>query len=382
MSKVLIYRNELLPFSETFILSEAMMLQRFLPIFVGLKRARGNLDLSQYPVITLSRAETYIEKIRRRAFIRTGRANGFVAEIRKQKSDLIHAHFGVDACAALPIAHSLKMPLIVTLHGYDIMRNEAHMRSWPETRIYLRRKKALWQYASLFLCVSEQIRRHALRQGFPEKKLRLHHIGVRRTEVPLSNKSRSENLVLFVGRLVEKKGCIHLIRAMSRVERSIADAKLLVVGDGPLRAELEQEAAKLLKRYLFVGAQPQDVVRAWMRQASVLAVPSVRASDGDGEGLPTVMCEAQAEGLPVATFAAGGVVEGLPENLRSGLPEEGDDEGLAEKIIRLLKDDKTWQHASDLGRQYIKLNFDLQKQVRILEDIYEDVITGYHGRLQ
>jgi len=378
MRKVLIYRNELLPFSETFILSEASMLRRFLPVFAGLKRVDDGLDIEQYSIIALNSSERLIEKVKRRVFLRTGRATKFLSEIKRLEIELIHAHFGVDACAVLPIARRLNVPLLVTLHGYDIMRYESHMSAWPATRTYLRRKEELWQYASLFLCVSDGIRQHALLRGFPEKKLRLHHIGVRSAEIAMHAELRSEKIVLFVGRLVEKKGCIHLIRAMSFVEKKFCNAKLVIIGDGPLRSALEEEAKRLLKCCSFIGVQPQEAVYRWMRRASVLAVPSIRASDGDAEGLPTVMCEAQAAGLPVVTFTENGGREALPAPLRSGLPEEGDETGFAAVIKRLLENDELWQSASALGRDYVQANFNLEKQVGILEDIYEEVIRR-HG---
>jgi glycosyltransferase involved in cell wall biosynthesis len=84
---------------------------------------------------------------------------------------------------------------------------------------------------------------------------------------------------------VEKKGCIHLLRAMRIVESRMPGARLVVVGDGPLRGALEAEARSALKRCKFVGAAPADIVRQWMLRAAVVAVPSVVAANGDSEGL-------------------------------------------------------------------------------------------------
>ena len=377
--KVLVYRNELLPPSETFILSQANALRRFQPVFAGLKRINPGLEMTPHPIMTVAHSDSWSEKAKRRIFLRTGYASRFVHTIAMQNPQIIHAHFAIDAGAVVSIAKKLSIPLIATLHGYDVTSTVDAPNTWPTTRAYIRRKKELWEYASAFICVSEHVRQQALARGFPEEKLWVHPIGVDLNECNHSEQPRDKRIVLFVGRLVEKKGCIHLIHAMSRVQQSIPDARLVIIGDGPLRNELEREAAQCCKEVLFLGQQPHAEVRRWMQRSRVLVVPSVRAKNGDSEGLPTVLCEAQAFGLPPVTFVTNGVTEALPVMRRSGMPPEGDVAGLSQKIIHLIEDDEAWQIASDAGRQYVKARFDLSEQTRILEDKYEDVIARYRA---
>jgi glycosyltransferase involved in cell wall biosynthesis len=377
--RVLIYRNELLPASETFILSQANALQRFRPWFGGLMRVGNGLGLSPHPVLTLCTPESWKEKARRRAFLRTACNRKLVRAIAKWSPHIVHAHFAVDACAVLPIARLLNIPLVVTLHGYDVTSCEETLRRWPTTRAYLRRKEELWQYAAAFLCVSEHVRRCAVSSGFPPEKLWTHRIGVPFYDAGEQVQLRDRRVVLFVGRLVEKKGCGHLIRAMVHVQRVIPEARLVVIGDGPLRRTLEQEVALHCRSVTFPGFQSHSEVKRWMRRACVLAVPSVRASNGDTEGLSTVACEAQAEGLPVAAFATEGVTEAFPEERRTTLPKEGDIPALAEQILRLMTDDWAWHEASIAGRRYMETHFDLAAQTRLLEDKYEEIIARPHG---
>jgi glycosyltransferase involved in cell wall biosynthesis len=377
-SKVLIYRNELLLPSETFILSQANALRSFAPVFAGLKRMHPGLEIESHPVFTLSHSESWPDRAKRRAFLRTGYANQFLNAIAAQNPQIIHAHFAVDAAAALPIAKNLSIPLIATLHGYDVACTDEATNKWPTARAYLRRKNELWEYASVFICVSEHVRLQALARGFPENKLWPHPIGVDLSERSLSGQTRDENMVLFTGRLVEKKGCIHLIHAMSYVQKHIPGARLVIVGDGPLRDELEREAVACCKETAFLGHLPHAEVKRWMQRARILAVPSIRAKNGDSEGLPTVLCEAQALGLPPVTFATGGVTEALPAERRNDMPAEGDADGLAGRIIHLLQNDQAWQHASDSGRQYMQSHFDLHAQTRNLERKYEEVIASHH----
>jgi glycosyltransferase involved in cell wall biosynthesis len=379
MRNIVIYRNELLPASETFVLTQANALRRFTPVFAGIKQVRSGLHLSPYSLVTISDSEQLHEKLRCRIFLRTGRAQKFQDAITVHAPELIHAHFATDASVILPLAMRLRLPLVVTLHGYDIFCNDQVFCRWPATRAYLRRKGQLWQYASLFLCVSENVRQQAVTQGFPQEKLLVHRIGVALEEMPPSPDLRERATILFVGRLVEKKGCIYLVRAMSRVLEKIPDAKLIIIGSGPLRNMLEYDAQSWRHQITFLGQQSHEQVKQWMRRARVLAVPSIRASDGDQEGLPTVLCEAQALGLPVITFATNAVTEALPPERRSEMPREGDAPGLADAIVRLIEDDFLWQGISIRGRQYIEGHFDVTRQTRILEEKYEEVIARPRG---
>ena len=89
-----------------------------------------------------------------------------------------------------------------------------------------------------------------------------------------------------------------MIEAMTKVEAALPSASLVIVGEEPLRAELEQLAAVRLKRYRFVGVQSSDQVREWYRKAWLLCAPSITAASGETEGLPITVLEAQAMGLP------------------------------------------------------------------------------------
>ena len=176
---VLIFRSELLPPSETFISEQARALRTFQPVFAGLKRLEHGISLPHDSTIAMSgESRTIRDVVRRRLFCESRYGPRFFKQIARERPALIHAHFAVDACLALPVSRRLRVPLVVTLHGYDVTRNEEHLRRTAAGRIYLRRRHELWQHASLFLCVSDYIRRRALVRGFPEEKLWVHRIGI------------------------------------------------------------------------------------------------------------------------------------------------------------------------------------------------------------
>ena len=373
MKRVLIYRTELLAASETFIAAQAGALKRYEPWFVGLKREKDGLDLDPARVITLTREEGLRDKLFRRLYLRSGIAPSFHQDICNLRPSLIHAHFAPDGAAALFLLRHLNLPLLVTLHGYDVTANDATLRQTTHGAAFLQRKGALLHGATLFLCASEHIRKQALARGYPEAKLLVLPIGV---ELPPHDPAeKREQIVLFVGRMVEKKGCIHLLRAWERVEAALPCAKLVLLGDGPLRPSLEQYARLRLKNVMFLGMSKHDDVRCWMRRVQVLAAPSIIASNGDTEGLPTVLCEAQALGLPIVAFHGPGVEEAVVADETALLVPQGDELALAQAIIGALSNQELRAALAEAGRKRAARLFDLQKQTALLEEKYEEIVS-------
>jgi colanic acid/amylovoran biosynthesis glycosyltransferase len=261
------------------------------------------------------------------------------------------------------------------LHGQDVTRFDTTVQKRWDGRIYLKHRHELWEQTALFLCVSNFIRERALDQGFPEHKLRVHYIGIDRDRFPPSYKSRDRELVLFVGRLVPKKGCQHLLDAMHIVQRTHPDARTVVIGDGPERGRLTAQAERLNIHCQFLGPQNSQQINEWLERAGVFCAPSVTAPDGDSEGLGIVFAEAQATGLPVVSFAHGGIPEVVKAGVTGLLAPERDHVLLASHITRLIEDDRLWSSFSSEGIQWVADQFDIRQQTKTLEDIYREVIS-------
>ena len=227
----------------------------------------------------------------------------------------------------------------------------------------------------LFICVSKFIRDRALEAGFPSEKLLVHYIGVDRDVFSPSASLETSQGVLFVGRLVEKKGCEYLLRAMELVQRAHPRCELTVIGDGPLRPSLEVLARELNIRCQFRGAQPAATVRESLRRARILCVPSVTAANGDSEGLGMVFAEAQAMGVPVVSTTHGGIPEIVADRVTGLLTPERDYHALADALSVLLEDEDLWQKLHLAALQRIEQHFDLVTQTALLENIYTGVIA-------
>lgn len=372
---VLVYRSELLQPSETFVLSQACALQKFDPYLVGRRKVDG-LVLPEDHVRLLD-TSSVLGAAKEAGYRLAGFAPGLLKELRELKPVLIHSHFGPDAVPGLRLARKLHVPLVVTYHGYDATMKDEYAREFSfDYRQYLRWKKKVQQEASLFIAVSEFIKGRLIAQGFPQDKIVVHYVGVDTSLFTADPRVEREPIVLFVGRLFDNKGCEYLVRAMAVAQRRVPEARLVVIGDGPLRGELETLAAELTTGTKFLGVQPHATVREWMNRASLFSVPSVTTESGTSEGFGLVFTEAQAMGVPVVSFATGGIPEAVEHGATGLLCGERDVECLAANIEQLLTDDAKWSSFSKAAARRVRSRFDLRAQTAKLEDIYESLLAN------
>jgi len=351
---VLIYRRNLLAYSETFIAAQSAHLRRYRPYFLGRSRMQG-IDLPE-DRMALSKKDAPLVEL-------TGRWPGLAERVGGASIRVVHAHFEGGGVAMYPLARRLGVPLVTTCHGWDVTAEDA--ARWPNPALrwlYRRKRRSLQREGALFIAVSEHIRQRMLVLGYPPERTIVHYIGVDTERFKADAAIERERIVLFVGRLVEKKGCAYLIEAMRGI-----DARLVIIGDGPLRSQLEAMAP----RAEFLGAQPGDAVKRWMNRARVFCVPTVRAANGDMDGCPIVFFEAQAMGLPVVAFASGGTPEAVADGETGLLAKERDTVGLAERLARLLDSDQEWGRLSARARARVESDFDIVKQCEKLETIYD-----------
>jgi colanic acid/amylovoran biosynthesis glycosyltransferase len=364
---VAVFRAPLFNASETFVRSHLAGLRRYRPVAVGLV-AKGEAGAPRF-LLTASE---------RLALTLLGRAGGVAARLRAQAPALVHAHFGTDGLLALPLAEALAVPLVTTLHGYEVSRTRARMLasgrlSWMRYALLERR---LIERGGLFLAVSEAVHRRALAAGYPAGRVITHPNGVDTGFFRPSGEPPEPGLILHVGRLVEKKGTAALLDAVAGME----GARLVIVGDGPLRPSLERRARSLglEARVHFAGAQlPAEVLR-WMQRAWLLAAPSVTARDGDSEGLPTVLCEAAAAGLPAVATRHSGIPEAVSEGETGLLSPERDVGLLARNLSLLLASPRMRDSMASAARLRALDRFDLARQIERLEGYY-DYLTGRGG---
>lgn len=363
----LIFRKRVLPWSETFIASQAGAMVRYAPVLIGYTRdASGAAYLAGRPQLLLREHSAFpaVDKLLLKSAGRPPRR--WLRAIAATSPTVLHAHFGSSALPSGTLARALGIPLVVTYHGMDITvaaRNEAEVE----------RRQRAFAAADRVIAVSRFIADAVRRAGCPEEKITLHYIGVDTERFTPGAAPRSASDVLFVGRLVEKKGVTHLMRAMQNVIRTNPDARLVLAGDGPLREALEREARERGVPATFLGVQPPAQVVELMRTAAILCGPSIADSRGNAEGLPITFLEAQSCGLPVIASTSGGTGEGIVHGETGLLFTPGDESALARHIRTLLDDHALRASMSVAARAHIERSFDLRSQTARLESIYDQV---------
>lgn len=378
---VAIYRTQILPLSETFVRDQALALRRWHPVLVG-ERLIERLPLEGLPARAHHRGPPSLpQRVAGAMWRALDRPPPRSARIlRTLRPDLVHAHFGFDGVEAWPHAKALGVPLLVTLHGSDITTSmdwfaRGHGgRRW--TSYPKRLAKLTEQRQVSFVAVSRNIHDAAIAAGLPPDRIFIRPIGIDTTRFTPTGRPLGERppVVLFLGRLVEKKGCDYLIQAFQAVREQVPGAELVIAGDGPERARLAAHAPADAG-IRFLGAVTRDQVQALLAQARVLCLPSITARNGDAEGLPLVILEAQASGVPVITSARGGVTEGIEDGETGYAFAERDVAALTERLLRLLTDDDLAERFSNAGPGFVSKHHDLQRCTAALEALYDD-LTG------
>jgi colanic acid/amylovoran biosynthesis glycosyltransferase len=250
--------------------------------------------------------------------------------------------------------------MLVTLHGGDVSKQ----KNWRGT-VLAERWTALVQEAAGFVCVSAAAAEIAAARGVPAAKLVVLPIGV---EIPEEPPLRRPAYHLFAGRFVEKKGIIVLADSIRRLRAQGDQTPLVCVGDGPLRPMLET-LARQVPAVSLAGWLPPDAVRARMTNAFALIVPSVIASDGDAEGLPSVIPEAMAQGCPVIGSNQGGIAEAIRDGETGLLVPPGDSEALANAMHHITVQPDLGAILGSAGYAHARTDLNARLQSAKLEDL-------------
>ena len=179
-------------------------------------------------------------------------------------------------------------------------------------------------------------------------------------------------LILSVGRLVEKKGFPDLLRACEQLKQTGHRFRCVIYGDGPLRAELEAliERLDLAGDVTLAGACSQQELLPALRRAAIFALAPFVADDGDRDGIPNVLVEAMACGLPVVTTAAAGIPELVRHDHNGLLSAPRDVDGLAAALAAVLDDPARRERLGTAARRTAVEHFDLWAGARRIAALF------------
>ena len=390
-------------FSETFILNELLELERQgtrIHIF-SLKRpddglfhadvARLNARVTYVPE-SVSRAPSPFAAAHREAFAsdprrylsalgvvarRPRRATlkhflraGYVAPLlRRYGIGHVHAHFASTAASVALHLHRLTgVPYSLTAHAKDIYRDGID-RGQLATKLLS---------ARFAVTVSDYNEAYLERLAPGSRVVRIYNGLDLERFVANGRRPAEPPLVLAVGRLVEKKGFAVLIRACALLRDRGRSFRCVIVGKGPLESELRDliETLGLRDRVELSGPLPQEQLLELYPRATVVVAPCVVGSDGNRDGLPTVLIEAMALGIPVVATTVTGIPE-LVEDGRTGtLAPPADPARLADAVERVLAEPAAMSALAEAGRKRIERNFDIRRNVERLRTFFDEPLSA------
>ena len=372
MKPIGIYLRTFPRVSEAFVIEQTHHLRQYQPTFM----ASTLLQETSLPHVALSQHDLFKLKQITHTLTRNPNLFGNYWSVLSNLA-LIHAHFGPNGVYAMALAEKLKIPFLVTFHGYDITLTRKAIWRTGKLLYYqlIFHEEELKRKASGFIAVSNFIRNKLIEQGYPQEKIIQHYIGVDTAKFSPSSQNADERYILCVGRHTEKKGIDTLLRAFARIAVKHPSVWLIQVGRGELTAELQKLTKQLGidNRVRFLGAQPHETVLQLMQQAEIFALPSQIAKSGECEGLPIVILEASACGVPVVSTYHSGIPEAVIDGETGFLVSEKDEKSLAEKLDILLSDRALGKKMGQQGRELINERFDIRKQTAKLEAIYDSL---------
>jgi colanic acid/amylovoran biosynthesis glycosyltransferase len=288
----------------------------------------------------------------------------YLAELlAKNGTTHIHAHFASGAATTAMMASLLlNISFSFTAHRGDIL----------EEKVLLREKL---KKAKFGIAISEYNRQSLLREApdVDEHKITTIHCGVETDVFFPAQRTGGDPLVLLsVGSLLERKGHAYLVEACRLLQKNGIDYRCIIIGDGPQKTNLEN----LIRRYeikekvKLAGSVPHEDVRSYYTQADIFVLPSLN------EGIPVVLMEAMSNGLPVVSTQITGVPELVTHEEDGILVPPADHTGLAEAMIRLIKEAELRKQLGANARRKILSDFNLDINARKIKTLFEQAVAS------
>ena len=349
-------------FSETFVQEHINRLSGNKKVIYG-----GAFPLYDHTGALLIRSKFGILQylIRKRIFKQTSigvRTKALAKYLKAEKIDVVFAEYGMVGGLITAACKFAGVPLVVHFHGAD-----AHHR--PTVNKYRSFYQELFQYASSLIAVSHDMEEALVNLGAPRERIAYIPCGVDiDTFTPVRIDSESKNF-LSVGRFVEKKSPLLVVKAFEMVVRKVPESRLFMVGAGPLFTKVKQYVQEngLSDCVKLTGALDQQKVRELMKDTRCFIQHSVTASDGDMEGSPLTIVEASAAGLPIVSTCHAGIKESVVDGVTGFLVAERDTSAMAEKMVQIAQSVQLARQMGSAGRQHITKNYNITTQIEKLD---------------
>lgn len=290
--------------------------------------------------------------------------------IAKYRPGLLNAHFA-DAAASITLLVSklLGVPYGITMHAYDIFSHQYNMA------------EKLDGAGFVFTCT--KYNKSYLIETYPKvtaDKVRVFYHGIPTENFAAGIELKSEKpIILSVGRLVPKKGFTDLLDACAILARRGISFECRIIGEGPLKDELQNriEQLGLADLVKLLGAVPHPKVLSAYREATVFVLPSRVDEDGDRDGIPNVIAEAMAMGLPVVATDVSAIPELVQDNVTGLLVAQKAPQQLAEALEKVLSRPGLADSFGQAARHRAEAVFDAQSWLDRLAQEYRSILQKY-----
>ena len=285
--------------------------------------------------------------------------------------DIINCHFGPNGIAGINLKEiGIKGKVVTVFHGIDMSRYVSEKGNKVYEKLFLE--------CDLCMPISDYWKKKLVEMGCAEDRIKVHRMGIDLSKFKFSEKRLlpEETIkILSIGRLVEKKGHEYSIRAVAMVAAEYKNISYLIAGDGPLRNDLENLVSKLgVKDHIkFLGALNHDEILGLYEQSHIFSLPSITANN-EKEGIPVVLMEAMACGLPVISTYHSGIPEIIIDGKSGLLVHERDVDVLTEKVKYLIEHPEAITEMGSYGRKFVEDNFNIRTLNQQLVDIYYNLI--------
>jgi colanic acid/amylovoran biosynthesis glycosyltransferase len=361
-----------LNFSETFIYEQIRNMTQFNPVVFTLNT---NKNTEKFPVKELYSVSSLPKIQQTEENIRSifGRSLYFRELIKKLDVKLIHAHFAYMGNYALQFKKYFNIPLVTSFYGLDIYQ-------LTKNPLYKLQLKRLFKHGDFFLPYSSVMYERAIELGCPKEKLMTFTVGIDLQKFRFKERKPGRTInMLYIGRLVEKKGVHYLIQAFAKSYERHRNIKLTIIGDGPLYDQHAAEIKKLglSQQITMLGYVPD--LAAEIERADFFLSPSVVARSGDAEGgINVTVIEALASGMPAIVTRQ--TQSDLIFNGKTGfIARERDAEDLSNKMNIFIEKPELITQFGIIGRRSVE-KLDSKDQVIKLERIYSELIGKYKAR--
>lgn len=290
-----------------------------------------------------------------------------IESFKKNNIQVVFAEYGPTGEELVKVCEFLKIPLLVHFHGIDASSTEI-VQSYSSYR-------GIFNYASYIIAVSKEMYRDLKELGCPEEKLVYNVYGPREEFLKVRPKFLNDQF-LFAGRFVNKKAPYNLVLAMKKVTEKYPTAKLMMAGDGDLLESCKRLSThlELSQNIIFPGIQSLKQLLDHMENSIAYVQHSVETDNGDKEGTPLAILEANAAGLPVISTEHAGIPDVVSHNFNGMLCKEHDIMKTADFMIELLKNKEKARIMGEKGRETIKTSFSLSKHINNLNDLINNAL--------